>query len=32
LGLYLANGYCEGEWSDVRPLPATLIRVGKRLP
>jgi N-acetylglutamate synthase-like GNAT family acetyltransferase len=32
LGFYLANGYREGEWSDVRPLPASLIRVGKRLP
>ena len=32
LGFYLANGYREGEWSDVRPLPATLIRVGKRMP
>jgi GNAT superfamily N-acetyltransferase len=32
LGFYLANGYREGEWSDVRPPPATLIRVGKRLP
>jgi len=32
LGFYLTNGYREGEWSDVRPLPATLIRVGKRLP
>jgi GNAT superfamily N-acetyltransferase len=31
LGFYLANGYREGEWSDVRPLPASLIRVGKRL-
>jgi GNAT superfamily N-acetyltransferase len=32
LGFYLANGYREGEWRDARPVPAALIRVGKRLP
>jgi GNAT superfamily N-acetyltransferase len=32
LAFYLANGYRQGEWRDVGPLPATLIRVGKRLP
>lgn len=31
LTFYLANGYCEGEWRDKGPVPATLIRVGKRL-
>jgi GNAT superfamily N-acetyltransferase len=29
---YLANGYCEGTWPDKGPVPATLVRVGKRLP
>jgi GNAT superfamily N-acetyltransferase len=29
---YLANGYCEGAWRDKGPVPATLVRVGKRLP
>jgi len=29
---YLAYGYRQGEWDDAGPLPATLIRVGKRLP
>jgi GNAT superfamily N-acetyltransferase len=32
LTFYLANGYREGEWRDTAPVPATLIRVGKRLP
>src|SRR5215470_5204586 len=32
LAFYLANGYRQGEWDDAGPLPATLIRVGKRLP
>ena len=32
LTFYLANGYREGEWRDAGPVPATLIRVGKRLP
>jgi Acetyltransferase (GNAT) domain len=32
LAFYLANGYRQGEWEDTGPLPATLIRVGKRLP
>ena len=32
LTFYLANGYREGEWRDAAPVPATLIRVGKRLP
>jgi len=32
LPFYLANGYREGEWRDAAPVPATLIRVGKRLP
>jgi len=31
LRFYLANGYCEGVWRDKGPVPATLIRVGKRL-
>ena len=31
LSFYLANGYREGEWHDARPVPANLIRVGKRL-
>jgi GNAT superfamily N-acetyltransferase len=31
LTFYLANGYREGEWRDKGPVPATLIRVGKRL-
>jgi GNAT superfamily N-acetyltransferase len=31
LAFYLANGYCEGKWGDAGPLPAGLIRVGKRL-
>ena len=31
LTFYLANGYREGEWRDAGPVPATLIRVGKRL-
>ena len=32
LPFYLANGYREGEWGDAASVPATLIRVGKRLP
>jgi GNAT superfamily N-acetyltransferase len=32
LTFYLANGYCEGAWRDRGPVPATLVRVGKRLP
>jgi GNAT superfamily N-acetyltransferase len=32
LTFYLANGYREGEWRNAGPVPATLIRVGKRLP
>jgi len=32
LTFYLANGYRQGEWGNAGPLPATLIRVGKRLP
>jgi GNAT superfamily N-acetyltransferase len=32
LRFYLANGYAEGEWRDAGPVPAGLIRVGKRLP
>jgi GNAT superfamily N-acetyltransferase len=31
LTFYLANGYREDEWRDAGPVPATLIRVGKRL-
>jgi len=31
LAFYLANGYAEGEWRDASPVPAGLIRVGKRL-
>jgi GNAT superfamily N-acetyltransferase len=31
LTFYLANGYLEGTWRDKGPVPATLIRVGKRL-
>jgi hypothetical protein len=31
LAFYLANGYREGEWRDKGPVPATLIRVGKRV-
>jgi len=31
LSFYLANGYREGEWRDTKPVPANLIRVGKRL-
>jgi GNAT superfamily N-acetyltransferase len=31
LTFYLANGYREGGWRDAGPVPATLIRVGKRL-
>src|SRR5262249_14278415 len=31
LTFYLANGYREGAWRDKGPVPATLIRVGKRL-
>jgi len=31
LAFYLAHGYREGEWRDKGPVPATLIRVGKRL-
>ena len=31
LSFYLANGYREGEWRDAKPVPANLIRVGKRL-
>jgi GNAT superfamily N-acetyltransferase len=32
LTFYLANGYRQGDWRDAAPVPATLIRVGKRLP
>lgn len=32
LTFYLANGYRKGDWRDAAPVPATLIRVGKRLP
>jgi GNAT superfamily N-acetyltransferase len=32
LTFYLANGYAAGEWRDAGPVPAGLIRVGKRLP
>jgi GNAT superfamily N-acetyltransferase len=32
LAFYLANGYRQGDWGDAGPLPASLIRVGKRLP
>jgi GNAT superfamily N-acetyltransferase len=31
LTFYLANGYREGAWRDKEPVPAALIRVGKRL-
>jgi len=31
LSFYLAHGYREGEWRDAAPVPANLIRVGKRL-
>jgi GNAT superfamily N-acetyltransferase len=31
LKFYLANGYAEGDWRDASPVPAGLIRVGKRL-
>jgi GNAT superfamily N-acetyltransferase len=31
LTFYLANGYREGAWRDAGPVPASLIRVGKRL-
>jgi GNAT superfamily N-acetyltransferase len=31
LRFYLANGYREGAWRDKGPVPATLIRVGKKL-
>jgi GNAT superfamily N-acetyltransferase len=31
LTFYLANGYREGAWRDKGPVPATLIRVGKKL-
>jgi ribosomal protein S18 acetylase RimI-like enzyme len=31
LNFYLANGYVEGDWLDVGPVPAGLIRVGKHL-
>jgi hypothetical protein len=31
LTFYLANGYRIGDWQDAGPVPATLIRVGKRL-
>jgi GNAT superfamily N-acetyltransferase len=31
LRFYLANGYAEGEWRDAGPVPAGLVRVGKRL-
>jgi GNAT superfamily N-acetyltransferase len=32
LAFYLVNGYREGPGRDQGPVPATLIRVGKRLP
>ncbi|HZN29214.1 MAG TPA: GNAT family N-acetyltransferase [Xanthobacteraceae bacterium] len=31
LAFYLANGYAEEDWRDAGPVPAGLIRVGKRL-
>ena len=31
LTFYLANGYRKGAWRDKGPVPAMLIRVGKRL-
>ena len=31
LTFYLANGYRAGEWRDIGPVPAGLIRVGKQL-
>jgi len=31
LGFYLANGYVHGDWRDVGPVPAGLVRVGKRM-
>jgi N-acetylglutamate synthase-like GNAT family acetyltransferase len=31
LTFYLANGYAEGDWRDAGPVPAGLVRVGKRL-
>ena len=31
LTFYLANGYRRGDWHDAGPVPADLIRVGKRL-
>jgi N-acetylglutamate synthase-like GNAT family acetyltransferase len=31
LTFYLANGYRTGDWHDAGPVPAGLIRVGKRL-
>jgi GNAT superfamily N-acetyltransferase len=31
LAFYVANGYREGAWRDKGPVPATLIRVGKRV-
>lgn len=31
LGFYLANGYVTGDWQDIGPVPAGLVRVGKRL-
>jgi GNAT superfamily N-acetyltransferase len=32
LTFYLGNGYAEGDWRDAGPVPAGLVRVGKRLP
>jgi hypothetical protein len=32
LAFYLVNEYRQGEWGEAGPLPAILIRVGKRLP
>src|SRR5215510_1172229 len=32
LTFYVANGYREDDWRNAKPVPATLIRVGKRLP
>jgi GNAT superfamily N-acetyltransferase len=31
LTFYLANGYREGAWRDKGPVPAALVRVGKKL-
>jgi GNAT superfamily N-acetyltransferase len=31
LAFYLANGYSGGNWRDIGPVPAGLVRVGKKL-